>query len=87
MKTDFLTLIAALLLSLVQVMKGQINLVLKGHLFMKFLIVIINETPKWFTEIITFMPCSCGDVVWCFKYSSANNKIDIDGANSDISFN
>jgi hypothetical protein len=40
MKT-FLTLIAALLLSLVQVMKGQINLLsVKGHLFMKFLIVI-----------------------------------------------
>jgi hypothetical protein len=29
----------------------------------------------------------CGDVVVGFKYSSANNKIDIDGANSDISFN
>jgi hypothetical protein len=36
MKTDFLTLIAALLLSLVQVMKGQINFCLKRHLFMKF---------------------------------------------------
>jgi hypothetical protein len=33
------------------------------------------------------MPVGCGDVVWCNKYSSANNKIDIDGANSDISFN
>jgi hypothetical protein len=30
MKTDFLTLIAALLLSLVQVMKGQINLLVKA---------------------------------------------------------
>jgi hypothetical protein len=69
-------------------MKGQINLSVKGHLFMKFLIVIINETPK-FTEIITFIYAlvGCGDIVWCFKYSSANNKIDIDGANSDISFN
>jgi hypothetical protein len=55
---------------------------------MKFLIVIINETPKLIYRNNHIYLCLVGwDIVWCNKYSSANNKIDIDGANSDISFN
>jgi hypothetical protein len=40
-----------------------------------------NQKLEIDLEIITFIYAlvGCGDIVWCFKYSSANNKIDIDG--------
>jgi hypothetical protein len=52
----FLTLIAALLLSLVQVMKGQINLVVKGHLFMKSNCDNQRNSEIDYRKIHLFMP-------------------------------
>jgi hypothetical protein len=60
----FLTLIAALLLSLVQVMKGQINLVVKGHLFMKSNCDNQRNSEIDLQKIIIYLCLvGCGDIV------------------------